>query len=81
MALPDEATEYQRNLKLARITLTSVLSTAEIDASTWSRWRRGKVSPRLDNWRAFTSAAESALAAKSASGADQSGSGSQDRAA
>ena len=80
MSIQNEAIEYHSKLKAADLKLGPVLTSAQIDASTWSRWRNGK-GARVEKWRAFTSAAETALAAKSASAANQSGQSSQGRAA
>lgn len=83
MSIKDAANSYHLRLKAAGLKLGPVLSSAKIDASTWSRWRNGS-GARMDKWFSFTDAAESALAeaaARPKAGADQSGSLQQERAA
>lgn len=43
--------QIEQRLRKAEVRIAAVLSAAEIDRSTWSRWRAGKTQPRLDRWQ------------------------------
>jgi hypothetical protein len=58
MALSSQIIALEQRLSLARVPLSRVLVTADIDRSTWSRWRADKSSPTLRNWEAVNTAVD-----------------------
>lgn len=56
--IPAEITDLEARLKLARVPLARMFRKAEIDRSTWSRWRGGKGGPTEKKWRAVLAAVE-----------------------
>lgn len=58
MSIPAEISEIVARAEKAGVRLADVLRAAEVDRSTWSRWRAGITTPRLDNWRAVNVAVD-----------------------
>jgi hypothetical protein len=51
----------EERLKGSGIKVADVLSAARVDYSTWTRWKQGKLTPRMDSWMRVTAAAEERL--------------------
>jgi hypothetical protein len=66
MSIPAEISVLESRLSEARIPLSRVFTKAEIDRSTWSRWRAGSVDPTMGNWRAVQEAVDNLIADASA---------------
>lgn len=58
MALSTHIIALESRLSKARVPLSRVLTAADIDRSTWSRWRADKSSPTLRNWEAVNTAVD-----------------------
>lgn len=50
MLKPMTVSEVERVLAEKHVPLARALEAADIDRSTWTRWRSGKTQPRLDRW-------------------------------
>lgn len=74
MNLRPDILQIEAKLKAAGIPLRELLSAAEIDRSTWTRWRAGTNGATLTNWNAVQGAADRLLLH------NPSGSGSADHA-
>ena len=61
MALIDEIAVIESRLAASRIPLGRLFREAEVDRSTWSRWRSGATGPRLSKWLAVKAAVERLL--------------------
>jgi hypothetical protein len=62
MSLAAEVSGIERDLRDAGISLGTLLEKADIDRSTWTRWRSGAVrGPQLTNWNAVKAAASALL--------------------
>jgi len=55
MDIPHEIALMEQCLAACEIPVGELVSTAGIDSSTWSRWRRGLTLPRVDRWIAVKS--------------------------
>lgn len=75
MTIPAEINLLEARLKLARVPLARMFRKADIDRSTWSRWRRGKVDPTVSNWRAVLAAVETLTEPEPAAAGDKGGHG------
>lgn len=64
MQLQTEIHSIEARLRAFRIPLADFLTEANIDRSTWGRWRSGSFGPRLNNWNAAKDAVERVIAAK-----------------
>jgi hypothetical protein len=62
MDIPSEARAIETQLKAAGITIQSVLNSASLDRSTWTRWKKGAFTPRLSSWLALQREADRMLA-------------------
>ena len=51
MHIPSKIIEIEDALEARRIALGKLYSAANINQSSWSRWRRGVTSPREVKWR------------------------------
>ena len=51
-----------KRLKSAGIRTADVMSAARVDYSTWTRWKQGKLVPRMNSWIRVSRAAEASLA-------------------
>ncbi len=65
MTFHTQLTEIERRLRLARIPLQALFRAADINGSTWTRWRSAKTSPRLTTWTNVQRAAEDLILEKS----------------
>ncbi|WP_108397583.1 helix-turn-helix domain-containing protein [Devosia submarina] len=58
MSTADEIAAFEKSVKARDLRIADVLREAGIDRSMWTRWKSGKTTPRLDNWRAMERAAD-----------------------
>lgn len=50
MLHPRDIPKMEAALSARGVSIETLCDSAEIDRTTWWRWREGKVSPRLDAW-------------------------------
>ncbi|MGV8833269.1 MAG: hypothetical protein ACOH2N_14945 [Devosia sp.] len=62
MSTTDEILALERAARIAGFRVADILRAANLDRSTWTRWRNGVTSPRLDNWRAVHKAVDHLIA-------------------
>lgn len=58
----DHVDRLASRLKEEGVPIDLVLSEAKVDRSTWTRWKQGKLTPRMDSWMRVKAAAEARLA-------------------
>ncbi len=58
----DHVVELESRLKLGGVKVHDVLVAANLDRSTWTRWKQGKLTPRMDSWMRVSAEAEARLA-------------------
>ena len=63
MSVSAEVWALECRLLRAAVPLALVLSRAEVDRSTWSRWRAEKNGPTLSKWRAVLQAVDDLISA------------------
>jgi hypothetical protein len=69
MSVAAEVIRIEGDLARARIPLSRLLERAEIDRSTWDRWRSSFIKgPRLTSWMAAQKAATDLLSARRETG-------------
>lgn len=56
MSTIDEILALEKAARAAGFRVADILRAAGVDRSTWTRWRKGVTSPRLDNWKAVNKA-------------------------
>lgn len=61
MHIPSEVLAIEGRLKAAGVPVQSLLEAAEVDRSTWTRWKSGSFQPRLSKWFDVAAAAERLL--------------------
>lgn len=57
MAIKDEITALEAELSAASISVDTFLDRAGVDRSSWTRWKAGSFSPRMDSWAKVQDAA------------------------
>jgi predicted transcriptional regulator len=63
MDTAEEVIAFEKRVREQGLSLGDVLRMACVDRSTWTRWKSGTTTPRLDNWRAVERAADALAAA------------------
>lgn len=63
MSTPDEILALEKAVRIAGFRVADILRASGVDRSTWTRWRNGVTSPRLDNWKAVNKAVAELTAA------------------
>lgn len=43
--------QIERHLRKARVSVNSVCRRADVDRSTWTRWKNGDTEPNTKTWR------------------------------
>lgn len=66
MAFNDEIAELEREVKEASLPIEDVLDKAGVHRSSWTRWKNGTHSPRMDNWSMVRDTARRLIAEKRA---------------
>jgi hypothetical protein len=61
MQLLNKIVEIEGSLSEAQVPLEALFLEAGINRSTWTRWRAGKTSPRLNTWTAAEEASQRVL--------------------
>ena len=61
-----QITDIEDRAKAAKIPMTAILTDADVQASTWWRWRHAKAEPRLATLRKVRQALETRLAEQAA---------------
>lgn len=64
MSTVDEIIALERAAHAAGFRVADILRAAKLDRSTWTRWRNGVTSPRLDNWKAVHQAVKDLIASR-----------------
>ncbi len=64
MDIPAEAKSLEVRVKEAGLRIQPILDEAQLDRSTWTRWKQGALTPRLDTWMAVQTAANNALSTR-----------------
>ena len=64
MSTTDEILALEKAARIAGFRVADILRAAKLDRSTWTRWRNGVTSPRLDNWRTVHRAVDELIAGK-----------------
>lgn len=62
MSTTEEILALEKQARSAGFRVADILRAAGVDRSTWTRWRNGVTSPRLDNWKAVNKAVADLLA-------------------
>lgn len=57
----DHVLELEQRLKDGNVNIGEVLAEAQIDRSTWTRWKQGRFAPGMDKWLRVTSVAQKRL--------------------
>lgn len=57
MAIPDDIKALEAELSAASISVDAFLEKAGVDRSSWTRWKAGSFSPRMDSWSKVQDAA------------------------
>lgn len=62
MSTTEEILALEKAARTAGFRVADILRASGVDRSTWTRWRNGDTSPRLDNWKAVNKAVAELIA-------------------
>jgi hypothetical protein len=51
----------ESRLKSVGVRIDDVLAAAKVDRSTWTRWKQGKLTPKLTSWQRLQAAVDERL--------------------
>ena len=71
MQVEDEIKSIEKRLAIRNVPLTVVLTVANINRSTWTRWKSGVTSPRMNTWTAAQDAVAKLLGKDAEVGSQQ----------
>lgn len=71
MQIQDEIRSIEKRLAVRKVPLGVILTVANINRSTWTRWKSGATSPRMNTWSAAQDAAAKVLGKDAEEGGQQ----------